>query len=63
MKNQEYNLINNQKTFQPIKITIDLQKENKQEKIKEQIEEDQKTQGKKEIKNYLKPYLPNKFIE
>ena len=63
MKNQEYNLLNNQKTFQPIQITIDLKKELNQEELKEKIEEDQKTQGKKEIKNYLRPYLPNKFIE
>lgn len=63
MKNQEYDLLNNQKTFQPIHITIDLKKELNQEELKEKIEEDQKTQGKKEIKNYLRPYLPNKFIE
>lgn len=61
IRNQDYNLLKNQNTFKKEKISIDFIPSMNREKLKDDMIDNSNTN--QEIHNYLRRYLPNRFIK
>lgn len=63
MRKSDYNLLNNETKLNNMKISIDLKPELNEDQLKERITNDIPSNGTTKIKNYMKYYMSNNFIE
>ncbi len=63
LKHQKYDLLNNDNDFTPVNINLDLIPKLSQEELRNKINNDTIEYGKTKVKNYLKHYMANRFIE
>lgn len=63
MRKSDYNLLNNETELNNMKISIDLKPELNEDQLKERITNDIPSNGTTKIKNYMKYYMSNNFIE